>query len=112
MLGSATVLEVRERGLGVLALHPEHRDVVVAPVDVAHMAERRRRHDDLVVGRLDREAAGLDRREVVAARDERDVVTVLRQAATDDAANPTCTDDDEPHDRQRRADVSAPSGAA
>jgi hypothetical protein len=34
---------------------------------------------------------------VIAARNQRDIVTVLRQASTDDSADAACTVNDEPH---------------
>ena len=90
--------ERAERLAGVLALHREEHDVVVAEVDA-----RRVRHDRdgerhrLLIRRRQPQAAVADRVVVVATRDQQHVVPVLRQPATHHPADGAGAVDHESH---------------
>jgi hypothetical protein len=80
----------------ILRLHGEQDDRVVVDdrfLDGVHA------HGVRAGGRVDRDAAAADRREVRTARDERDVLAGLREPRCRQPANRACAEDEKFHVR-------------
>ena len=86
--------QVVERAQRVLRLHGEEDDLVTAPIELARMADRGEQERPRPFRRLDVQTSGADPLEVLAARDQRDVMPRRREQRSDAAADAARSVDD------------------
>jgi hypothetical protein len=86
--------QVLECAQGVLGLHGEEEDLVAAQVELAGVSDRREREGLHPLRRLHLETSGADPGEMLAARDQRDLVAGRREQRPDAAADAAGSVDD------------------